>query len=75
MLGHCADQTHGEDSLKTPQGNLCMAAIDTDRLLHSRDAGYFVHLSKMKPLTCSPKNNLLVGVPSERNRFECLATA
>ena len=66
VLGHCADQTHGEEGLKTAQGNLCMAAIDTDRLLHSLESGYEVHLSKMKPQTCSPKNNLLVGTPKER---------
>lgn len=46
-----------------------MAAIDTDRLLHSHEDGYDVHLSKMKPQTCSPKNNLLVGVPQEREDF------
>lgn len=43
-----------------------MAAIDTDRLLHSYDLGYSVHLSKMDPQSCSPKNNLLVGEPNER---------
>ncbi|KAE8751611.1 hypothetical protein FOCC_FOCC001458 [Frankliniella occidentalis] len=65
VLGHCADQTHGEEGLKTAQGNQCMASIDTDRLLHSQDAGYRVHLSKMNPPSCSPKNNLLVGIPQE----------
>ncbi|KAK3928762.1 Glutathione S-transferase C-terminal domain-containing protein-like protein [Frankliniella fusca] len=65
VLGHCADQTHGEEGLKTAQGNQCMAGIDTDRLLHSQDAGYVVHLSKMNPTSCSPKNNLLVGIPNE----------
>lgn len=71
VLGHCADQTHGEEGLKTPQGNLCMAAIDTDRLLHAQDSGYSVHLSKMHPVTCSPKNNLLVGIPKDRVDFDC----
>ncbi|KAJ1521400.1 hypothetical protein ONE63_003075 [Megalurothrips usitatus] len=75
VLGHCADQTHGEEGLKTPQGNLCMAAIDTDRLLHSSDTGYTVHLSKMNPPTCSPKNNLLVGIPQERTDFLTVTSA
>lgn len=75
VLGHCADQTHGEEGCKTAQGNLCMAAIDTDRLLHSHEEGYYVHLSKMNPPTCSPKNNLLVGIPQERADFKMVTTA
>ncbi|KAL5262453.1 hypothetical protein ACHWQZ_G007997 [Mnemiopsis leidyi] len=40
-----------------------MKCIDIDRIRHLQDCGYkFVSISKLKPLTCSPKNNLIVAV-------------
>ena len=62
VLGHCADQTHGEDGHKTAQGNACMVSIDVDRCLYAQEAGYQVYVTKMSPESCSPKNNLLVGI-------------
>ncbi|KAF5280295.1 hypothetical protein FQR65_LT03104 [Abscondita terminalis] len=61
IIGHSADQTHEEENVKTAQGYLCMNIIDTDRLLYAKEHGYNVHLSKLSPPTCTPKNNLLVG--------------
>ncbi|KAK6642341.1 hypothetical protein RUM43_003842 [Polyplax serrata] len=66
VLGHSSDQTHDETNMKTSQGNRCMIAIDTDRCLRAEEAGYMVFLSKLDPPSCTPKNNLLVGVPAER---------
>lgn len=65
VLGHSADQTHDENNVKTSQGNKCMRIIDMDRCLRAKDAGYSVALSKLKPITCTPKNNLLIGIPPE----------
>jgi SAM-dependent methyltransferase len=62
-IGHAADQTHEEHPL-TVRGDLCMAVIDSDRARLAEEFGYKVTLSRLKPLTCTPKNNLLVGVPS-----------
>lgn len=62
-IGHAADQTHGEHPL-TVRGSRCMAAIDSDRARLAEEFGYKVTLSKLKPVTCTPKNNLLIGVPS-----------
>ena len=40
-----------------------MKCIDIDRIEHLQDCGYkFVSISKLKPLTCSPKNNLIVAL-------------
>lgn len=62
-IGHAADQTH-EDHPLTVRGARCMVIIDSDRAHLAEEFGYTVTLSKLKPLTCTPKNNLLIGVPS-----------
>ncbi|XP_059490465.1 glutathione S-transferase C-terminal domain-containing protein homolog [Neocloeon triangulifer] len=67
VIGHSADQTHDEHNHKTNQGKKCMAIIDTDRCTQAKEAGYRVHMSRLVPETCTPKNNLLVGVPKERH--------
>lgn len=60
-LGHTADQTHGPDHPSTAQGQLCMRYIDNDRLEHANKLGYLTKLMLMTPITCSPKNHLLIG--------------
>uniref|UniRef100_A0A6M2DE72 Putative glutathione s-transferase c-terminal domain-containing-containing protein n=1 Tax=Xenopsylla cheopis TaxID=163159 RepID=A0A6M2DE72_XENCH len=65
VLGHGADQTHDINNIKTAQGEICMNFIDTDRLLYAKEHGYDVVLQKLDPPTCTPKNNLLVGVFSK----------
>lgn len=47
----------------TPTGRLAMAAVDLDRLARAAEEGYRVTLSKLKPDSCSPKHDLLVGIP------------
>lgn len=65
VLAHSADQTHKEEYAKSDQGEKCMRIIDVDRCLHAEEHNYNVYLTKMKPETCSPKNNFLVGIPRE----------
>ncbi|KAB0803468.1 hypothetical protein PPYR_00438 [Photinus pyralis] len=62
IISHSADQTHEEENVKTAQGYLCMNLIDTDRSLYANECGYKMHLSKLFPSSCTPKNNLLVGL-------------
>ncbi|KAF5283825.1 hypothetical protein FQA39_LY04645 [Lamprigera yunnana] len=62
IIGHSADQTHEEKNLKTAQGYLCMNIIDNDRMLYAKECGYNVYLGKLEPPSCTPKNNLLVGL-------------
>lgn len=62
-IGHAADQTH-EDHPLTERGMRCMAAIDSDRARLAQEFDYEVTLSKLNFLSCTPKNNLLIGVPS-----------
>ncbi|XP_045774798.1 glutathione S-transferase C-terminal domain-containing protein homolog [Maniola jurtina] len=62
-IGHTADQTHQEHPLSV-RGARCMAIIDSDRARLAQKFGYKVTLSRLKPLSCTPKNNLLIGVPS-----------
>lgn len=61
-LAHAADQTHGEGNAKTQQGYFCMDIVDSDRKCYAEDCGYQVHLGKLQPVTCTNKNNLLVGI-------------
>ncbi|XP_046404122.1 glutathione S-transferase C-terminal domain-containing protein homolog [Ischnura elegans] len=65
VIGHSADQTHGDDNSKTEQGKQCMGIIDMDRCIQAKENGYQVHLSKLVPESCTPKNNLLVGLPGK----------
>lgn len=60
-LGHTADQTHGPAHPSTAQGQLCMRFIDDDRLVHANSLGYDTKLVLMQPLTCTPKNHMLIG--------------
>ena len=62
VLAHCADQTHAGD-IKSEQGYRAMDIVDTDRCEAVREEGYEVTLSKLHPLDCTPKNNLIVGLP------------
>ncbi|XP_023025203.1 glutathione S-transferase, C-terminal domain containing [Leptinotarsa decemlineata] len=64
-FAHAADQTHEEDNVKTKQGYFCMDIVDTDRRLQAESYGYNVNLGKLKPNSCTNKNNLLVGVYSK----------
>lgn len=61
-MAHAADQTHDKGNAKTEQGYFCMDVIDTDRKLWAQSCGYEVFLGKLLPVTCTPKNNLIVGV-------------
>lgn len=69
ILAHASDQTHYDDNTKTSQGNRCMTIIDSDRCLRAEEAGYIVTLSKLDPPSCTPKNNLLVGIPTKGRRL------
>ena len=63
VLAHSADQTH-TGLEKCEQGRLCMDIVDSDRGWGVREQGYSVTLSKLEPKDCTPKNNLLIGIPS-----------
>lgn len=63
ILGHSADQTHKEEYSKSDQGEKCMKYIDVDRCLHAKENNYKIQLFKMIPVTCSPKNNFITGIP------------
>jgi len=61
VLGHTADQTHFTND-KHQQGTWAMDIIDTDRLQMAFEAGYKrILLTKLHPIECTPKNNLLIG--------------
>ncbi|XP_015432961.1 PREDICTED: glutathione S-transferase C-terminal domain-containing protein homolog [Dufourea novaeangliae] len=74
VLSHAADQTHDEKNVKTKQGYECMAIVDTDRKILAEQFGYRVYLSKFIPMTCTPKNHILVGIPrKEITNAECVS--
>ena len=60
MIGHTADQTH-VDGPKVEQGLRAMDIVDSDRARQAEERGYNVILNKLKPKSCTPKNNILIG--------------
>lgn len=68
-LGHLADQTEFNRVLEE-QGKYCANLVDTDRAALAKEHGYTVTLCSLKPLTCTPKNNLLIGVAPKSNTRE-----
>ncbi|KAI5107743.1 glutathione S-transferase C-terminal domain-containing protein, partial [Silurus meridionalis] len=44
-------------------GKRCMGLVDLDRSWAAETHGYSVKVMTMEPESCSPKNNMLVGVP------------
>ncbi|CAL1532458.1 unnamed protein product [Lymnaea stagnalis] len=59
-LGHAADQTE-LNIVMEDQGHQCMNLVDTDRAEYAKEMNYNVTLCALHPLSCTPKNNLLVG--------------
>ena len=47
--------------LSVTAGRQCMNLVDSDRAQVAREAGYTVTLTSLQPVSCSPKNNLLIG--------------
>lgn len=44
-------------------GKKCMCLVDMDRATAAEEHGYSVQVLSMEPESCSPKNNMIVGVP------------
>lgn len=44
-------------------GKQCMCLVDLDRATAAEEQGYSVQVISMEPESCSPKNNMIVGVP------------
>ncbi|CAK6432920.1 unnamed protein product [Pipistrellus nathusii] len=44
-------------------GKQCMCLVDLDRARAAEERGYSVQVISMEPESCSPKNNMIVGVP------------
>ncbi|XP_054550555.1 glutathione S-transferase C-terminal domain-containing protein [Talpa occidentalis] len=47
-------------------GKQCMCLVDLDRARAAEERGYTVQVISMEPESCSPKNNLIVGIPVEK---------
>ncbi|XP_066536170.1 glutathione S-transferase C-terminal domain-containing protein [Hoplias malabaricus] len=49
-------------------GKRCMGLVDLDRSWAAETHGYSVRVMTMEPESCSPKNNMLVGVPADNDK-------
>lgn len=45
-------------------GKQCMCLVDLDRARAAEERGYSAQVISMEPESCSPKNNMIVGVPA-----------
>jgi len=66
-LAHAADQTEAKIA-KSGQGRVCMSLVDGDRCRFAEQMGYVTEMFLMTPLSCSPKNHMLVGQPASPNK-------
>ncbi|XP_038611060.1 glutathione S-transferase C-terminal domain-containing protein [Tachyglossus aculeatus] len=64
ILCRFADQTAVQLPLERRLiGKHCMGLVDLDRARAAEGCGYSVQVISMEPESCSPKNNMVVGVP------------
>lgn len=70
MLARAADFSE-ESTLKRDQWRgVAKALLEHDRLLALREAGYdHIHLVKMRPTDCSPKNDILIAWHNTERRY------
>ena len=47
-------------------GKKAMGLIDEDRNFRAKEAGYLTTHYSMNPLTCTPKNDIICGRPSDK---------
>lgn len=45
-------------------GKQCMGLVDLDRAWAAEERNYSVQVISMEPESCSPKNNMFVGIPT-----------
>ncbi|KAG7333766.1 hypothetical protein KOW79_002173 [Hemibagrus wyckioides] len=65
ILCRFADQTAVQlPTERRLTGKRCMGLVDLDRSWAAETHGYSVKVMTMEPESCSPKNNMLVGVPA-----------
>ncbi len=65
-IGHGGDADEGGvDSPDTRLRMLSKCYVEEDRRLFISENGYQAFLFKMNPVSCTPKNDILVGIPEE----------
>ena len=52
------------DSANFALAKRSMQLVDADRLLWARQHGYLVHMTSLTPLSITPKNNIIAGMPT-----------
>jgi len=71
LIGSAADFTVPAEDWSFPStpsfhiAKKCMTAIDYDRSLWAQSLGYCTDIGSLNPLNCSPKNNIIIGVPAQ----------
>jgi hypothetical protein len=67
-IARAADYTHGLDSSDanasiSEERRRCKSLVEHDRLLFAKESDYLTAMVEMVPPSCTPKNDILVGVP------------
>lgn len=57
---------HYFDERQFRAAKLCMQLVDADRLLWMEENGYRCAMGSLTPLQCSPKNNVIIALPRQR---------
>lgn len=64
VCGDCISKLVLSPVFPSSPGKRCMGLVDLDRSWATETHGYSVRVMTMEPESCSPKNNMLVGVPA-----------
>lgn len=64
-----ASQKSAKAEALTDARRLSKRLIEQDRNFYARGHNYVVHMSLCFPTSCTPKNDILVGIPGERHNF------
>lgn len=63
-----SDESWDFTSAAARAGASLKSRLEWDRILAAREAGYVATMRHMRPITCTPKNDVLIGVHAERYR-------
>jgi hypothetical protein len=61
-----AHTSSGKVEALTKARRLAKRVIEQDRNLYARGEGYVIHMALCHPTSCTPKNDILIGIPDER---------
>lgn len=70
-FGHGGFDNNSRKAKWSRERRVAKSIVEWDRGMSTREKGYHVYLSRMEPPSCTPKNDVLVGWPKNRQLDRC----